>query len=151
MQNAEFLVRFNFTNKNGEKKTVKVFVDKETYAILPKLSEEDRINYLIDLYHEQEREKYYSRGIIPFSRFSNNEDGDYDLEDTVDVEKKTIQRILIRQMIDYLSPIDREFILLRFFDGLTIESIAKRMNVNEKTVRRNLARILNDLKEHFNY
>ena len=151
MQNAEFLVRFNFTNKNGEKKTVKVFVDKETYAILPKLSEEDRINYLIDLYHEQEREKYYSRGIIPFSRFSNNEDGDYDLEDTVDVEKKTIQRILIRQMIDYLSPIDREFSLLRFFDGLTIESIAKRMNVNEKTVRRNLARILNDLKEHFNY
>lgn len=151
MQNAEFLVRFTFTNKNGEKKTVKVFVDKETYAILPKLSEEDRINYLTELYHEQEREKYYSRGTIPFSRFSNNDDGDYDPEDTFDIEKKTIQRILIRQMIDYLSPPDREYILLRFFDGLTIESIAKRMNVNEKTVRRNLTRILVDLKEHFNH
>ena len=151
MQNAEFLVRFTFTNKNGEKKTVKVFVDKETYAILPKLSEEDRINYLTELYHEQEREKYYSRGTIPFSRFSNNDDGDYDPEDTFDIEKKTIQRILIRQMIDYLSPSDREYILLRFFDGLTIESIAKRMNVNEKTVRRNLTRILVDLKEHFNH
>ena len=151
MQNAKFLVRFTFTNKNGEKKTVKVFVDKETYAILPKLSEDDRINYLTELYHEQEREKYHSRGTIPFSRFSNNEEGDYDPEDTVDVEKKTIQRILIRQMIDYLSPTDREYILLRFFDGLTIESIAKRMNVNEKTVRRNLTRILDDLKEHFNH
>lgn len=144
-----FLVRFTFTNKKGEKKTVNVFVDKETYSILPKVSIKDRTKYLEDLYHEQEREKYYSRKNISFSRFANNEEEDFEPEYPMDVEKRFLQRKLVKEILNHLSKIDREYILLRFFENLTIDAIAKKLKVNERTVRRNLTRIIKDLKKHF--
>ncbi len=144
-----FLVRFTFTNKKGEKKTVNVFVDKETYAILLKLSIKDRTKYLEDLYHEQEREKYYSRKTISFSRFSNNEEGDFEPVHPMDVERSFLQRRLIKEILNHLSKIDKEYILLRFFENLTIDAIAKKLKVNERTVRRNLTRIIKDLKKYF--
>ncbi len=144
-----FLVRFTFTNKKGEKKTVNVFVDKETYSILPKLSIKDRTKYLEDLYHEQEREKYYSRKTIPFSRFANNEEEDFEPEYPMDVERSFLQRKLIKEILNHLSKIDKEYILLRFFENLTIDAIAKKLKINERTVRRNLTRIIKDLKKHF--
>lgn len=147
---ARCQVKFTFTNKKGEKKTVNVFVDKETYVILPKLSKDDRTKYLEDLYHEQEREKYYSRKTIPFSRFANNEEWDFEPEYPMDVEKSFLHRKLVKEILNHLSKIDKEYILLRFFDNLTIDAIAEKMKVNERTVRRNLIRIIEDLKKHLN-
>ncbi len=56
-------VNLEFKNKKGEEKKVYFYMDKETYEILQDetISEEERKRYLIEEYHEYERERYYHR------------------------------------------------------------------------------------------
>lgn len=144
-------INFSFINKNGEKKTVHVFVDEETYKILPKLNEDDKIKYLTELYHDQEREKNYKRKTIPFSQYINDENGQYDpVDEHSDLFEDVSNEQLIKQIMEYLSPKDRVFIKLYFYDGLTKIEIAEKLNINRRTVYLNLKRIISDLKNKFN-
>ena len=58
-------VLLDFINKKGQLKHVKFWMDKQTYEILKdeSISEEIRHQYLIDEYHEYERERYHKRCI----------------------------------------------------------------------------------------
>lgn len=59
-------VTLDFINKNGEEKRVKFYMEKQTYEMLfdESVSEEIRHQYLIDEYHEYERERYYKRKFV---------------------------------------------------------------------------------------
>ena len=61
-------VKLDFINKKGEEKHVKFWMDKQTYEMLfdKSISEEVRHQYLVDEYHEYERERYYNRKFVSF-------------------------------------------------------------------------------------
>ena len=60
------LVKLEFINKRNELKKVQFYMDKQTYEMLmdDSISSEERQKYLVDEYHEYEREKYYKRKIV---------------------------------------------------------------------------------------
>lgn len=59
-------VKLDFINKKGQLKHVKFYMNKQTYEMLfdKSISEEVRHQYLVDEYHEYERERYYRRKFI---------------------------------------------------------------------------------------
>ena len=61
-------VKLDFINKKGELKHVKFWMDKQTYEMLfdESINEEIRHQYLVDEYHEYERERYYNRKFVSF-------------------------------------------------------------------------------------
>lgn len=147
----EIKVSFSFINEKGVKRTVNVYVDKGTYAILPKLKEEDRVNYLKDLYHDQEREKNYHRKTFAFSKYTNSEESSYDPEDVnQNLETSVINELFLKQVLDYLPIKDRQYITLFYIEGYTKTDIATKLNVTRKTVQTNLDRIIEELRMHFN-
>jgi RNA polymerase sigma-70 factor (ECF subfamily) len=56
----------------------------------------------------------------------------------------------VRHAIERLEPEERDVILLRFYDGLTIDGIAANLKVDPRTVRHHLDRALRTLLRFFN-
>ena len=61
-------VKFDFVNKKGKLKHVNFWMDKQAYEMLfdESISEERRHQYLVDEYHEYERERYHNRKFVSF-------------------------------------------------------------------------------------
>ena len=61
-------VKLDFINNKGELKHVKFWMDKQTYEMLfdESINEEIRHQYLVDEYHEYERERYHNRKFVSF-------------------------------------------------------------------------------------
>ena len=76
--NKKQLVKLEFINKRNELKKVQFYMDKQTYEMLmdESISNDERQKYLIEEYHEYEREKYYKRKLLKFEEekidFINN-------------------------------------------------------------------------------
>ena len=60
--NEQVEVRLDFINNKGKLKHVKFYMDEQSYKSLfdKSISEEVRNKYLVDVYHEYERERYYN-------------------------------------------------------------------------------------------
>ena len=58
--NKKQLVKLEFINKRNELKKVQFYMDKQTYEMLmdESINNDERQKYLIEEYHEYEREKY---------------------------------------------------------------------------------------------
>lgn len=150
MASELFKIKFTFINAKGIEKNVVVYVDRGTKNILPKLDDKSRHDYLIELYHDQEKEKNYRRKTITFSDFIKNEEDYYDpMDDNYNLEKIVYQNKLIKDILESLNEKDRQLIIMFYLKGLKIYQIADILDVTEKTVSSNLRRILKDLRDKF--
>jgi len=57
-------------------------------------------------------------------------------------------RILVRQAVDRLEPIDRDIIFLRFYEGLPFEAIGTIVGLKENAANQRCVRCLLKLKKH---
>lgn len=138
------LVKLEFVNKRNELKKVQFYMDKQTYEMLmdDSISSEERQKYLVDEYHEYEREKYYKRKIVRLEE----EQIDYSLSP----EEKCIknqEEDAFFFFINKLNPRQKEIIKLIYFEGKTQEEVARIFNVSKSAINQSLKRIYKKIKK----
>ena len=138
------LVKLEFINKRNELKKVQFYMDKQTYEMLmdDSISSEERQKYLVDEYHEYEREKYYKRKIVRLEE----EQIDYSLSP----EEKCIknqEEDAFFFFINKLNPRQKEIIKLIYFEGKTQEEVARIFNVSKSAINQSLKRIYKKIKK----
>ena len=131
-------------NKRNELKKVQFYMDKQTYEMLmdDSISNEERQKYLVDEYHEYEREKYYKRKIVRLEE----EQIDYSLSP----EEKCIknqEEDAFFFFINKLNPRQKEIIKLIYFEGKTQEEVARIFNVSKSAINQSLKRIYKKIKK----
>lgn len=138
------LVKLEFINKRNELKKVQFYMDKQTYEMLmdDSISSEERQKYLVNEYHEYEREKYYKRKIVRLEE----EQIDYSLSP----EEKCIknqEEDAFFFFINKLNPRQKEIIKLIYFEGKTQEEVARIFNVSKSAINQSLKRIYKKIKK----
>ena len=119
-------------------------MDKQTYEMLmdDSISSEERQKYLVDEYHEYEREKYYKRKIVRLEE----EQIDYSLSP----EEKCIknqEEDAFFFFINKLNPRQKEIIKLIYFERKTQEEVARIFNVSKSAINQSLKRIYKKIKK----
>ena len=70
------------------------------------------------------------------------------IEDTNNTENIVINRVLIKQMLESLGELERQIIILRYFQNKTQAETAKVVGMSQVQVSRAEKKILNNLKKH---
>ena len=138
-------VVLDFVNERGQNKRVKFYMDKKSYEILQdkSIAPNVRYQYLIDEYHEYERERYYRRRhiILDLSKYLVASDDNDNFK-----ELNTRQ---LREVIEKLPERQKELIIKIYFEGKTQIKIAKELNISKSTVSITLKRALRNLAIFF--
>lgn len=144
-------VKLDFINKKGEKKHVKFWMDKQTYEMLfdESISEEVRHQYLVDEYHEYERERYYNRKFVSFdsemaqalnliedTSMSNEEKYEMDLNNEV-----------IKEAISKLNPRQQEMVRLLYWEGKSQKDLCEIYGVKKQAISDAVKRIHDSLRK----
>lgn len=147
-------VKLDFINKKGEEKHVKFWMDKQTYEMLfdESISEEVRHQYLVDEYHEYERERYYHRKFVSFdsemaqaldliedASMSNEEKYEMDLNNEV-----------IKEAISKLNPRQQEMVRLLYLEGKLQKDLCEIYGVKKQAISDAVKRIHDTLRKILN-
>ena len=145
-------VKLDFINKKGELKHVKFWMDEQTYEMLfdESISEEVRHQYLVDEYHEYERERYYNRKFVSFD--SEMAEALDLIEDKASIssEERYENEIInneIKDAINMLSPRQKEIINKVYFENKKQIEVAKELGVTKEFVSKTLSKALDNLKK----
>lgn len=144
-------VKLNFMNKKGERKHVKFYMDKQTYEILfdKSISENIRHQYLVEEYHEYERERYYQRKFVNF----NCEIAEaLDLvEDTSLLTEKKYETKSnhsdIEKAIIQLTPRQQEMVKLIYWEGKSQKELCEIYGVKKQAINDAIKRIHKHLRK----
>ena len=142
-------VYLTFTNKKGQSKKVHFLMDKDTYEMLQKVSQEEREKYMLEEYRwfcKQEKLQRKTQSINSFY----DKDGELTIDDGYDPIEQNYKNKIVREILDNLSPDERELIIMYYFKNKTQSEIARYLNTTERTIRRKLAGIISSLKEKYN-
>lgn len=147
-------VNLDFINKKGEEKHVKFWMDKQTYEMLfdESISEEIRQKYLVDEYHEYERERYYQRKYLPFDSemaeaLNLIEDTSISSEDRYEINLKNK---IIQDAIKKLTPRQQEIVRLIYWEGKSQKDLCEIYGVKKQTISDVVKRIHNALRKILN-
>lgn len=147
-------IKLDFINKKGEEKHVKFWMDKQTYEMLfdESISEEVRHQYLVDEYHEYERERYYNRKFVSFdsemaqaldliedASMSNEEKYEMDLNNEV-----------IKEAICKLNPRQQEMVRLLYWEGKSQKDLCEIYGVKKQAISDAVKRIHDTLRKILN-
>ena len=147
-------VKLDFINKKGEEKHVKFWMDKQTYEMLfdESISEEVRHQYLVDEYHEYERERYYNRKFVSFdsemaqaldliedTSMSNEEKYEMDLNNEV-----------IKEAISKLNPRQQEMVRLLYWEGKSQKDLCEIYGVKKQAISDAVKRTHDTLRKFLN-
>ncbi len=135
-------VKLDFINKRGEEKKVKFYMDKTSYEILSdsSINEMYRHQYLINEYHEYEREKYYKRkySLLDIEILDQ-------LKNTKDFENDNYDYLY--SAIEKLNDKQKELIKLIFFEGYSQTEVAKMQGVSKQAINNSLNKIYSILRK----
>lgn len=149
--NKQVEVKLDFINKKGEEKHVRFYMEKQTYEILfdKSISEDFRKQYLIDEYHEYEKERYFKRkflsidsemaeslGLIERITITSNET--YDNENT-------INEIILA--IKSLSDKQKEIITKVYLENKKQVEVAKELGVSKAFISKTISKAIDNLKK----
>lgn len=144
-------VKLDFINKKGELKHVKFWMDKQTYEMLfdESISEEIRNQYLVDEYHEYERERYHKRKFVSFDSelaeaMDLIEDTSISSEDQYDINLANKE---IKEAIKRLTPRQQEMIKLLYWEGKSQKDLSEMYGVSKQAINNALDRINKTLKK----
>lgn len=145
-------VKLDFINKKGELKHVKFWMDKQTYEMLldESISDEIRHQYLVDEYHEYERERYHNRKFVSFdSEMAEaldliEDSTSISSEDKYDID---LNNNLIKEAIKKLTPRQQEMVRLLYWEGKSQKDLCEIYGVSKQAISNALDRIHNTLKK----
>lgn len=145
--NKQVEVNLDFINKKGKTKHVKFWMDKQTYEVLSdkSISEEIRHKYLVDEYHEYERERYHNRKFVSFnSEMAEILDLFISSEDKYDID---LNNNLIKEAIKKLMPRQQEMVRLLYWEGNSQKDLCEIYGVSKQAINNALNRIYKTLKK----
>lgn len=149
--NKEVEVKLDFINKKGEQKHVKFRLDKQTYEMLfdESISEEVRQQYLVDEYHEYERERYYKRKFVSFDSEMAEaldliEDKSLSCEERYEID---FNNNLINEAIKRLNPRQQEMVRLLYWEGKLQNDLCEIYGVSKQAINNALNRIYKTLRK----
>ncbi len=145
-------VKLDFINKKGELKHVKFWMDKQTYEMLfdESINEEIRHQYLVDEYHEYERERYHNRKFVSFdSEMAEaldliEDSTSISSEDKYDID---LNNNLIKEALKKLTPRQQEMVRLLYWEGKSQKDLCEIYGVSKQAISNALDRIHNTLKK----
>jgi len=147
-------VKLDFINKKGELKHVKFWMDKQTYEMLfdESITEEVRHQYLVDEYHEYERERYHKRKIVSFdSEMAQSldliEDTSISNEERYEIDA---HNKIILDSINKLTPRQQEMVRLIYWKGKSQKDLCELYGVSKQAINNALNRIYKTLKKFLN-
>lgn len=145
-------VTLDFINKKGALKRVKFWMEKQTYEVLfdESISEEIRHQYLVDEYHEYERERYHNRKFVSFD--SEMAEALDLIEDSTSIssEDRYENEIInneVKNAINMLSPRQKEIINKVYFENKKQIEVAKKLGVTKEFVSKTLSKAIENLKK----
>lgn len=145
-------VKLDFINKKGALKRVKFWMEKQTYEVLfdESISEEIRHQYLVDEYHEYERERYHNRKFVSFD--SEMAEALDLIEDSTSIssEDRYENEIInneVKNAINMLSPRQKEIINKVYFENKKQIEVAKKLGVTKEFVSKTLSKAIENLKK----
>jgi len=140
-------VYFKFINAKGQLKSVFVLVDEQTAEMVQKLSEEERVAYLTDLYHEDMRERNYQRHIVHSDGYFGD-DEDLELpDDSVDEESiKNKEQVAI--ILTMVNSDERQLLEDYYLKRKTQQEIASSLNISQKMVSKRIQNVLEKVKKN---
>lgn len=144
-------VKLDFINKKGEEKYVKFWMDKQTYEMLfdESISEKVRHQYLVDEYHEYERERYHSRKFVSFDS-EMAEALDLIADTSISSEERyeiDLNNNLIKEAIKKLTPRQQEMVKLLYWEGKSQKDLCEIYGVSKQAINNALDRIYKTLKK----
>lgn len=144
-------VKLNFINKSKKLKHVTFYMCKKTYEILfdKSISENLRHQYLVEEYHEYERERYYHRKFVSF---------DCEMAESLDLlEDKSLSVMenyetklshnKIENAIKQLTPRQQEMVKLIYWEGKSQKELCEIYGVKKQAVNDAIKRIHNHLRK----
>lgn len=143
-------VNLSFINKKGKNKNVTFFMDKQSYEMInsSSIAKETRQQYLVDEYHEYERERYYKRKFVSF---------DFELaellnsnEKSIKAEEVFIQKIYNKDLyaaIKKLNTRQQEIIKMIYWEGKTQKEVSEIYGVSKQAINNSLKRIYKTLQK----
>lgn len=147
-------VNLDFINKKGEEKHVKFWMDKQTYEMLfdESISEEIRHQYLVDEYHEYERERYHNRKFVSFDSEMAEaldliEDTSMSSEDRYEIN---LNNKIIKNAIKKLTPRQQEMVRLLYWEGKSQKDLCEIYGVKKQTISDAVKRIHDTLRKYLN-
>lgn len=146
-------VKLDFINKKGELKHVKFWMDKQTYEMLldESISDEIRHQYLVDEYHEYERERYHNRKFVSFdSEMAEaldliEDSTSISSEDKYDID---LNNNLIKEAIKKLTPRQQEMVRLLYWEGKSQKDLCEIYGVKKQTISDAVKRIHDTLRKN---
>ena len=144
-------MHLDFINKKGELKHVKFYMDKQTYELLydDSINEEYRYQYLINEYHEYERERYYQRKYVSFdAELAESLDLIADKSNLVeDNYLKGIDSKELKKAISLLTPRQQEMVRLIYWEGKSQTELCKIYGVKKQAISDAMKRIHRTLQK----
>lgn len=145
-------VKLDFINNKGELKHVKFWMDKQTYEMLfdESINEEIRHQYLVDEYHEYERERYHNRKFVSFD--SEMAEALDLIEDSTSISSEDRYEIdannkIIQDALKKLTPRQQEMVRLLYWEGKSQKDLCEIYGVSKQAISNALDRIHNTLKK----
>ena len=145
-------VKLDFINNKGELKHVKFWMDKQTYEMLfdESINEEIRHQYLVDEYHEYERERYHNRKFVSFD--SEMAEALNLIEDSTSISSEDRYEIdannkNIQDALKKLTPRQQEMVRLLYWEGKSQKDLCEIYGVSKQAISNALDRIHNTLKK----
>jgi len=141
-------ITISFKNKKGEIKTVAYYIEKSTYEniIASNLSDEEKLNILVNEYREYEKERYVQRRkrkiqnqytLYSLNNFSLSPHEVYEVNES---KKRIINSI------QKLDKIERKIIYFIFYKNKTQKYVAKKLGMSKSNVCKKLKVIYEKLK-----
>lgn len=138
------------TRKNGEKRTVAVYLDDTTAALLDSVGDEKLLRtYLLEEYRTSRRDR--REGFW-------NQSLDEDFENGIDYEDKRKHSDFsfddcddesLQDAIEQLKPRQREILRLKFIEGRPQKEIAQILGLDKRTVSDAIHRIYEALRKNY--
>ena len=139
-------------DKNGYTRTIRAYLDDETWEILSTLTEEERHQYIVDehfgvfLNDFTEKRRHIS--------LDSCIDGGHDFEDRLfDMDDALDEKIMLARLQEALKTLtlEQQWLVNEFyFKGCSNMDIAKELGVDKSAVSHRLERILKKLKIFLN-
>ena len=134
-------VSFNYINKKGIIVKTSLYIEKYLYDILydESITEEERVNYLIDEYQNFISEKNYKRKVYNNENTQNMAVKEIINENTININ--------ILNLLNALSVRQKEIIYKIYFENKKQSQIAKELNITKQSVSLTYKRALKKLKK----
>ena len=144
---------FRFINGKGQEKNGSVWIDEGTFAMVQKLEDKERTNYLREIYYDYLKEQKYRRkttSLDKICKMNENIDGEdftFEFQDSSNIENDVITEIQVREVLEKFTDFEKELIKEVLIKNSTQKEFAIKNNIAQQNISRKIKKIKEKLQK----